>query len=77
MPCRGSPVVSEEPLTESEEQWVLMGRGVFNKARKIGSIKLWNEALHATPDEMETDPNVHRHLNEGGIVVIHCSERMD
>ena len=55
-----------------EETWVLMSSDVFNQASYIGTNKLWFNALHATPDEMETDLNVHRHLNEGGIVVIHC-----
>jgi hypothetical protein len=56
----------------ADEMWVLMSLDVFNKARDIGTIKLWNEALHATPAEMEVDPNIHRHLNDGGAVVIHC-----
>ena len=62
----------------SEETWVLMSIDVFNAARRIGTIKLWNEALHARADEMEADPHIHRHLNEGGIVVIHVrwSERL-
>jgi hypothetical protein len=56
----------------AEETWVLMSTDVFNEASNIGTNKLWFDALHATPDEMEVDPNIHRHLNDGGVVVIHC-----
>ena len=31
------------------------------------------EAVHSRPDEMHIDPNIHEHLNDGGIVVIHCA----
>ena len=57
----------------AEETWMLMSTDVFDTIRTVGtSRKLMAAAIHATPDEMEVDPNIHRHLNEGGIVVIHC-----
>ena len=52
--------------------WVLMSVDVFSDVRAVGTIRLWNEAIHASPVEMETDPNIHRHLNDGGVVIIHC-----
>ena len=32
----------------------------------------WPHALHARPETMDLDERINEHLNEGGIVVIHC-----
>ena len=58
----------------SEETWVLMSTRVL-AGIDIGIADLehlMGTVIHATPDEMEVDPNIHRHLNEGGMVIIHC-----
>ena len=60
---------------QTDETWVLMSTDVFNNARSIGTIRLWNEAIHATPDQMETNPDIHHHLNAGGIIIIHCDNQ--
>ena len=34
--------------------------------------RLMRMVVHATPDELEMDPDISRHLNDGGVVIIHC-----
>ena len=57
-----------------DETWVLMSTDTLDEISDINSrvFELQTEAIHATPVEMETDPNIHRHLDDGGVVIIHC-----
>ena len=63
--------MGDSPLTES---WVLMSTSVLGDI-DIGVAdieKLMSRVLHATPEEMELDDDIHDHLDNGGIVIIHC-----
>ena len=54
----------------TEERWILLSEEAFNRMRPdVGADVI---ALHTTPDAMEYDEDIHSHLDEGGIVVIHC-----
>ena len=57
----------------AEERWILVSEDTFNILRfGVGTPDMMADAIHARPDSMELDERIHEHLNEGGIVVIHC-----
>ena len=59
----------------TEERWVLMSEETFNDMRFGFDLNVDRvaEAVHSRPEAMQIDPNIHEHLNDGGIVVIHCA----
>ena len=58
-----------------EERWILVSEDTFNAIRfGVGlRVDVVENAIHSMPDEMHVDPRIHEHLNDGGIVVIHCA----
>lgn len=61
-------------VTSLAERWVLVSEETFNDIRfgVCNDIDVVAQALHATPETIDLDERIHEHLNEGGIVVIHC-----
>jgi hypothetical protein len=61
-------------VTSLDERWILVSEETFNDIRfGVGlTVDHMTDAIHVSPDTIALDERIHEHLNDGGIVVIHC-----